>query len=271
MEACATQLSAAPRIAPETSVPDPRVDLSDPRQRALYDRRFGRTLRRLRSWLRQDDLQRARQVERALLRQGLALRDLKVFELGFGAGELLLRFAPSCSLHGCEASEASVLALGHDARMSGYREHLLAVSGPDGAPAFPASAYDVVIASSGLDEPARVAQTLVSLLRHTRPGGLGVFFVDAGPHDLASFSRLLRGTGWVLLEGRSGGRLSARTWNPRGVGRPGPLARLGGAADRLAGALLGLAPVRLRQACEAPLAALRVPPARLMLVARRPA
>ncbi|HOX45536.1 MAG TPA: class I SAM-dependent methyltransferase [Myxococcota bacterium] len=271
MEACATQLGAAPKLAPQTGEPQVHIDLTDPRQRALYDRRYGRTLQRLRSWLRQDDHHRARQLERGLARQGLALRDLKVFELGFGAGELLLRFEPSCSLHGCDSSEASVLALGHDARLARYRERMLALSARDGGPAYPSSGYDVVIASDGLEPRARAAQTLLSLLRHTRPGGLGVFFFDGQAHDLAACARLLRGAGWVLLEGQAGSRLGVRAWDLRGAGAPGPLARLGGAADRVAGALLGLAPAGLRQLCESPLAALRVRPSRLMLVARRPA
>jgi len=269
MEACATQLGAAPRIAPATE-PQIHVDLSDPRQRASYDRSFQRRWRAVRSWLHQDDHQRARMMERALGRQGLALRDLKVFEMGFGAGELLLRCGPSCRLHGCDPSEAAVLALLHDARTASHRERMLTLAGPGGAPAFPSAAYDLVIASRGLEEAPGRSRTLVSLLRHTRPGGFGVFFVDGQALSLASFSRALRAAGWVLVEGHAGGRLGARAWRRPGAAA-GPLARLGGLADRVTGALLGFAPAGVRQLCEGPLAALRVPPSRLMVVARRPA
>lgn len=180
-------------------------------QRRLYEGGFYRKLRRLRWAFRYDCRLRVVLAEQVFARHGIAFEHQKVFELGFGTGYLLLRFDPSCIIHGCELSLEAIRQLEKNPLVSAYREVRLLQAGPDGEPIFPSEGYDVVMASHVLEHLPDDRRALEELSRHTRPGGVGLFFVpwerpqSARPHHARTYTEaglaaLLQACGWQPLE-----------------------------------------------------------------------
>jgi len=135
----------------------------------------------------------------------------KVFELGFGAGDLLIRFDRTCRLHGCEVSEEAIQELYNDPRIKRYREARFVPANSDGYPVFPSSGYDIVIASHVLEHVPDDEEVLKQLAEHTRPEGVGLFFVPlerpscqsyhhVHTYTAAGFCQLMRKTGWEPIQ-----------------------------------------------------------------------
>jgi len=249
-------------------------------QRARYEAALYDRFRLVQRWARYDGRYRLRLMEELFRRHGIPFERQRVFELGFGTGELLLRFDTTSALHGCEIAATAVRALEGDPRIRGYRDVALAVSAGDGAPVFPGGDYDVVIASHVIEHVPSDAACLEALAARTRPGGHGLFFLPlerprhnpdhARTYTSAGFSRLLAETGWEVVEVAEnfrygGGWVQVVNWPSR---RRLPV--LGPLVEAVKTVALALPPTALVRLLEEPLARLHVAPYQLMALARRP-
>jgi len=180
-------------------------------QRKVYENGFYRRFRRLRWLLRYDCRYRLLVMEELFSRHAVPFEHQKVYELGFGTADLLLRFDTSCMIHGCEVSEEAIDQLRCSVDLSAWRQAAFAAADERGAPVFPSSDYDVVIASHVLEHVPDDANTLLRLAQHTRPGGWGLFFVPlerprrrhlhhARTYSQAGFLRLCQRCGWQVVE-----------------------------------------------------------------------
>lgn len=189
-------------------------------QRRVYENGFYRRFRRLRWALRYDCRYRLLLMEELFARWKVPFEHLKVFELGFGTGDLLLRFDTSCTLHGCEASREAVALLRAEPVLRQYRQVQLTVAGTDGRARFPGSDYDLIIASHVLEHVPDDRRALADLAGHARKGGWGLFFVPlerprrrhrhhVRTYSAAGFHRLCNDCGWQVLESEENMRLDS--------------------------------------------------------------
>ncbi|MBI2895581.1 MAG: methyltransferase domain-containing protein [Deltaproteobacteria bacterium] len=251
------------------------------RQRRRYGRGFYARFRRLRWLFRYDCRHRLLVMEETFRRHSVPFEHLKVFELGFGTGDLLLRFDPSCSLHGCEVSEEAIAALSADPRIGSYAGASFVATAPDGSPRFPSSEYDLMIASHVLEHVPDDVGALEAMAGNTRAGGLGLFFLPLEPprhnpdhvrtYTAAGFVRLLEATGWAPIEVAENFRYASHwvqvvNWPSR---RRVPI--LGAVVETAKNVVLSLPPASLMMLVEGPLEALHVAPRQLMVLARRAA
>lgn len=249
-------------------------------QRARYEAALYDRFRPIQRWARYDGRYRLRLMEELFRRHAIPFERQRVFELGFGTGELLLRFDTTSALHGCEIASTAVRALERDPRLRGYDEVALTVAAEDGSPVFPGRAYDVVLASHVIEHVPSDAACLRALREHTRPGGHGLFFLPlerprhnpdhARTYTSAGFARLLEETGWELVEMAEnfrygGGWVQVVNWpSRRRLPVVGPL------VEALKTVALALPPTALVRLVEEPLARLHVAPYQLMALVRRP-
>ena len=150
-------------------------------QRELYSHGFYTRLRRARWLFRYDCRYRLFLMEELFRKYQVPFERMKVYELGFGTGYLLFRFDNTSTLHGCELVEEAVDAIEKDSRLRRYQKTRFVCANPDGSPRFPSSDYDLVIASHVLEHVPDDNLTLKLLAKHTRAGGLGLFFLPLEP------------------------------------------------------------------------------------------
>jgi hypothetical protein len=249
-------------------------------QRASYEGGFYRRLRRIRWLFRYDCRYRLLLMEDLFRRHQIPFEDQKVFELGFGSGDLLERFDHSCAVHGCEVSAEAVDVLMADPQMARYRERRFVVSDPQGHPSLPGDGYTVLIASHVLEHVPDDALALRTLAAHAHPEAHGLFFVplerpcDQSPnhartYSTAGFTRLLRQNGWEPVEVTENFRYQMQwlTWLdlPFKLGLP----TLGKTVETVKNLIFGAAPASLNYLLEEPLAAVHAKPHQLMVLARR--
>ena len=247
-------------------------------QRRVYAKRYG-CLRQAHDLLRYDARYRLFLLETLFRRFDIPFERQRVFELGFGTGSLLLRFDHTSTLHGSELSEGAVRALSQDARVRHYREVELVASADDGAPRFPGSDYDVILASHVIEHVPDDRETLTELLAHLRPGGHAVFFLPlerprhnpdhARTYTAAGFSRLLREVGFELRCVEENFRYASHwvqviNWPSRAR-----IPLLGTLVEVIKTTLLALPPTSVVRLVEQPLERLHVAPYQLMVLARR--
>jgi len=185
-------------------------------QRRRYEGGFYRRHRW--RWLFRDDCRYRWHRLRDILQQiGFATRQRTVLEIGFGSGDLLLRFPTSCRLMGLELSRAAVEAVQADPRLASYREHWLDTVGPDGSLPAPPWSADLLLCSHVLEhvpDDRRLLQQACSLVR---PGGLLALFVPLETpgfdpkhvrcYTTASFADLVQSAGLELLHVESNYRI----------------------------------------------------------------
>lgn len=85
-------------------------------QRQRYGTDFYQRMRTLRWLFRYDCRYRLLLMEEVFRRHGVPFEHQRVFELGFGTGDLLRRFDTTSTLHGCELSLGAIEALRRDPR-----------------------------------------------------------------------------------------------------------------------------------------------------------
>ncbi len=249
-------------------------------QARVYGHGFYRRWRRLRWAFRYDCRYRLLLMEELFRRHWIPMEHMKVYELGFGTGYLLLRFDRSCSIHGCEISREAIELMQATARTRGFEDIAFVEPGADGAARFPAQDYDLVIASHVLEHVPSDEETLRALWEHTRPGGHGLFFLPlerpghnpdhARIYTAAGFKALCEKAGWEVIEISENFRYASHVvqvinWPSR---RKVPV--LGPAVEAAKSFLLGLAPAALMSVVEEPLRRVHVRPYQLMVLVGRP-
>lgn len=246
-------------------------------QRATYRNRYAR-FRRIAEWLRYDCRYRTWLMEDIFRRHSIPFERQRVYELGFGRGELLLRFDVTSELHGCELSESAVRALSADERIRPYR-HELVVADHDGSPRFPSGDYDIAIASHVLEHVPDDAATLRLLAKNLRPGGLGLFFLPlerprhnpdhARTYTAAGFVQLLRSTGFEPVHVEENFRYASHVVQVINWPSRARVPILGPVIEAVKNLALALPPTSFVRLVEAPLKRLHVSPYQLMTLARR--
>jgi SAM-dependent methyltransferase len=247
-------------------------------QRRVYARRYG-LFRRIHDLLRYDARYRLFLLEDAFRRFDIPFERQKVFELGFGTGQLLLRFDTSSALHGSELSDSAVEGLLHDPRIQGYREVKLVTSHVDGSPRFPDLDYDVVLASHVIEHVPDDRETLRELHAHMRDGGVAVFFLPlerprhnpdhARTYTAAGFTRLLRDVGLTPFHVEENFRYASHCVQVVNWPSRARIPLLGALVEIVKTLVLALPPTSWVRMVEAPLARLYVSPYQLMVLARK--
>ncbi len=249
------------------------------RQRAIYGGGFYRRLRRLRWLLRYDCRYRVLLMEELFREHDIPFERMLVYELGFGTGDLLLRFDTTSTLHGCELSEEAVDALRADRRTRGYAETCFVTADGNGAARFPASDYDMVIASHVLEHVPNDRATLEALAAHVRPGGHGLFFLPlerprhnpdhARVYTTAGLRHLLARTGWDVVSIEENFRYASHVVQVLNWPSRARIPVAGAAVESVKNVLLSLPPTAFVRLCERPLEALHVAPRQIMALARK--
>lgn len=254
---------------------------ADPRfQRNLYNRGFYRRMRRIRWLLRYDCRYRMFLMEEAFHKHRIPFEHQKVYELGFGAGDLLLRFDNTCILHGCEVSAEAINQLYNDRRIERYREARFVLADSDGYPVFPSSGYDLIIASHVLEHVPDDKRVVKLLAEKLHPDGLGLFFVPLErPSNLsyhhvhtytaAGFTELLCSNGWQPVQVSENLRCDSHSERFLQFLDRLRLKLALSACEAARNAVYSLVPSGIMHIVEGPLASLYVPPRQLMVLARR--
>lgn len=246
-------------------------------QRATYRDRYAR-FRRVEEWLRYDCRYRTWLMEDVFRRHSIPFERQRVYELGFGRGELLLRFDVTSELHGCELSESAVRALSADDRIRPYRRELV-VADHDGTPRFPSTDYDIAIASHVLEHVPSDTSTLRHLARHLRSGGHGLFFLPlerprhnpdhARIYTAAGFVQLLRATGFEPVHVEENFRYASHVVQVINWPSRARIPLLGPIVEAVKNLALALPPTSFVRLVEGPLARLHVAPYQLTVLARK--
>ncbi len=156
--------------------------------------------RRSRSYAAQTKIKRFRSMLEA---RNVSRENLRVFDQGFGLGEMLFAFEPSCSIAGLEISQSAVDAAAEEAAGKGFKQVDLRLYVP-GEP-YPAEwhgSFDIVISSHVLEHIQDPKPALGELVKLLKPGGTACVVVPVNEkpgEDLNhfhlftpdSFSRLL--------------------------------------------------------------------------------
>jgi SAM-dependent methyltransferase len=247
-------------------------------QRRVYARRYG-LFRRIHDLLRYDARYRLFLLEDAFRRFDIPFERQKVFELGFGTGQLLLRFDTSSTLHGSELSESAVDSLSRDPRIRGYRDVRFVMSHVDGSPRFPDADYDIVLASHVIEHVPNDLETLGELSTRMKKGGVAVFFLPlerprhnpdhARTYTAAGFTRLLREAGLTPFHVEENFRYASHCVQVVNWPSRARIPLLGTLVEIVKTCLLALPPTGWVRLVEAPLARLYVAPYQLMVLARK--
>lgn len=249
-------------------------------QRELYNRGFYRRMRRVRWLLRYDCRYRMFLMEELFRRHRIPFEHQMVYELGFGAGDLLLRFDNTCALHGCEASEDAIKELYNDHRIRKYREARFVSTDDDGYPVFPETGYNLIIASHVLEHVPDDGRVMKMLAENLHPNGFGLFFVPLErPSNLsyhhvrtytaAGFAELLRSNGWEEVQVSENLRSDSHSERFLQFLDRLRLKLALSVCEAVRNVLYSLVPSGILHVAEAPLASLYVLPRQLMVLARR--
>jgi SAM-dependent methyltransferase len=149
-------------------------------QKELYEGAFYRRNRW--RWVFRDDCRyRKNRLLEVLLQLGFSCNDSRIFELGFGTGDLLFQFPTGCTLMGVELSEDAVRAIREDPRLDRYNGDWFRPLGDDGSVPAPPWKADLVLASHVLEHVPDDRRVLSQLVPLVRKGGLLALFVPIEP------------------------------------------------------------------------------------------
>lgn len=246
--------------------------------RGMYANNWWRKIR----WLfRYDCRYRLLLMEELFRRHQIPFEHQKVFELGFGTGDLLFRFDSTSTLHGCEVTAEAVEAIENDERLGRYTAAHFTCSEQDGSPVFPADDYDVIIAAHVLEHVPNDAAMLRALASRARPGGHGLFFLPlerpghlpklhARTYTAAGFTRLVKDNGWDVVEVSENFRYAGHLVQVVNWPSRHKVPVIGKLVEGIKNFAMGLPPTTIIRLVEEPLERLHVAPRQLMLLARRP-
>jgi SAM-dependent methyltransferase len=145
-------------------------------QEDLYDGQFYHANRW--RWVFRDDCRyRKNRLLEVLTQLGFSCDEARIFELGFGSGDLLFQFPTSCTLMGVELSKAAVQAISADPRLDRYHGKWFQPLAEDGSVPAPPRRADLVLASHVLEHVPDDKRTVSQLVSVARKGGLVAIFV----------------------------------------------------------------------------------------------
>lgn len=145
-------------------------------QRKLYEGVFYRR-NRWRWTFRDDCRYRKNRLHELLAQLGWATVNRRVFEIGFGTGDLLFQFPTSCTLMGAELSADAVEAIQKDPRLALYKSHWFRTMEPDGSVPMPEQPVDLLLSSHVLEHVPDDFGLLKDAVACLKPGGLSIHFV----------------------------------------------------------------------------------------------
>ncbi|RJO65073.1 MAG: class I SAM-dependent methyltransferase [Myxococcales bacterium] len=136
-------------------------------------------------WIFRDDCRyRRRRLAEVLDEIGYDPRERRVFDVGFGTGDLLFTFPESCTLMGVELSPEAVEAMLGEPRVKRYAGRWFEVVPENGETPLPPRPVDAVITSHVLEHVPDDRAFLDRLASALKPGGLMINFV---PVETAGF------------------------------------------------------------------------------------
>ncbi len=189
-------------------------------QRGLYEGLFYRRNRW--RWAFRDDCRyRKNRLHELLAQLGWPLDNRRVFEIGFGTGDLLFQFPSSCTLMGTELSRDAVDAIGQDPRLQYYKDHWFRPLAPDGSVPLPEQPVDLLMSSHVLEHVPDDHGMLSDAVTCLRPGGLSIHFVPIEPpgfdpkhirtYTVESLVELQKGLGLEVLHAEANYHIN---WGP---------------------------------------------------------
>jgi len=147
------------------------------RYAGFYDNGWHRVQR----WMRADVRYRCRRLREALREHGIDTSGKRVLVVGFGSGDLLASFPPTCSVVGAEISPSAIMEARRDPRFGRYRAAEFYEIGKEGLDDVPAGPFDIVLSSHTLEhvpDPGRRGRGQPLQRQGVAVGAAGVF---AGP------------------------------------------------------------------------------------------
>ena len=150
-------------------------------QRSIYSRGFY-ARNRWRWHFRDDCRYRRRRLREILQLLNFDREDRRIYDVGFGTGDLLLDFPRSCFLMGAELSQDTITGICSDPRLAGYRGHWFGVVEDGNTPPFPDGPLaDLIITSHVLEHVPDDSAFIANLAKCLKPGGLMIHFVPVEP------------------------------------------------------------------------------------------
>lgn len=117
----------------------------------------------------------------------------RIFEIGFGSGDILFSFPRSCELFGVELSASAVEQARTRAAKKGYTRYAFSLLDNSSSLSLPDHTVDLVIASHVLEHVPDEHETLREVSRVLKVGGVFVVLIPinerfADPHHVRKFS-----------------------------------------------------------------------------------
>ena len=236
--------------------------------------------RALRSLLRFDIRYRVRRLHEVLASRGIPVHGQRVFDVGFGWGDLLASFPPSCAITGADISSSAVQAARRDSRFAPYERARFVCVGEDAYDALPSGPFDLVISSHTLEHVADDEAMLRALrARLRRRGTLAVFVPIEEPdynllhrraYSLQSIAERVERAGFELVHVEGSMYVNGGIWKLVTIPsrRRWPVVRYLASGTRLG--TLSLVPYPILKACDRALFRLGFGARQALVIARRP-
>lgn len=249
-------------------------------QKRVYDEAY-RGRQRLRAWLRFDIRHRVRRLHDVAAELGLDLSGRRVFEAGFGGGDLLASMPHCCSVTGAEISRSAVARAAADPRFEVFRERRFVEIPEDDPGRLPDGPFDVVLSAHCLEHVPCDRAALGVLAGRLDPGGLLFAFVPVEEpgynpdhvrvYTVASFAETVRAAGFEVLHAEGDMQMNGHVWKLLTWPSRRRLPVLGALSNGLRLWSMAPIPYRLFRWLDRTLARLGVGPRQAFVVARRPA
>jgi len=145
-------------------------------QKEIYDNAYAGK-QRIRKILRFDIRYRSRRVQEVLSDLGIEVAGKRVLDVGFGRGDLLASFPPSCHVTGAEISSSAVASAKAFGQFDAYASADFIVLDEDDAESLPKGPFDIILSAHTLEHVPDDGETLEVIKSRLAPGGHLVVFV----------------------------------------------------------------------------------------------
>lgn len=139
--------------------------------------------------LRFDVRYRCQHLQEVLAELAVSVEGCRVLDVGFGAGDLLASFPPSCELSGADVSASAVEGARRDPRFARYAAAQFFTLPEDHPERLPALQADIILSSHLLEHVPNDALLLAALFARLVPGGTLAVFVPIEEPDYILFHR----------------------------------------------------------------------------------